>query len=303
MRLHGVEGHRELLDAMSSRVLVLLCKSDKGVGIRNWHRCEHVQERRESFTGKALGKGTGVMTTSEILGIPTAQITVEQFIEQVVAAARERRRMRICYVNAANFNLAIKEKRYFDVMRSADLVYADGQAVVWASRYLGCPLPERVNAGDFFERFCARCAQERLTLYLLGSQAGVAQQASQNLTSRIADLRILGARSGYFDPAEMDLIMKEINYLGPDILIVGMGAPRQEYWVADHMAELNVTVAWCVGALFEYVAGVTRRAPIWMRKVGLEWAFRLVLEPRRLWRRYLVGNWIFLWRILRSKRP
>lgn len=239
--------------------------------------------------------------TSRILGIEVARLTVEQFIEHVIAAARERRRWKIGYVNAANFNLAAEDNRYAAALRSTDVVYADGQAVVWASRHLGCPLPERVNAGDFFDRFCEVCAREQLTLYFLGSRPGVAEQAARNLTARISNLRIVGVRDGYFDPSQSEAIIAESNRLAPHVLIVGMGAPRQELWVSDHFDKLNVGVAWCVGALLEYVAGVTRRAPVWMRKAGLEWVFRLALEPRRLWRRYLVGNWAFLWRVWRAR--
>jgi N-acetylglucosaminyldiphosphoundecaprenol N-acetyl-beta-D-mannosaminyltransferase len=246
--------------------------------------------------------GIDAILASQILGINVARLTVEQFIERVVAAARERQRWRVCYVNAANFNLAANDNRYAEVLRAADVVYADGQAVVWASRCLGCPLPERVNAGDFFDRFCEACARENLSLYFLGSRPGVARQAAQNIVKRIGNLRIVGTRDGYFELAQSADVVAEINRLAPDILIVGMGAPRQEFWVAEQHGNLNVGVAWCVGALFEYVAGETLRAPVWMRKAGLEWVFRLVLEPRRLWRRYLVGNWIFLWRVLRARR-
>jgi len=241
------------------------------------------------------------ISTSSILGINVARLTVDQFIDCVVASARERRRWRVCYVNAANFNLVATERRFADVLRSADLVYADGQAVVWASRYLGCPLPERVNAGDFFERFCRVCARENLSFYLIGSSPGIAQRAAQNLTENIAGLRIVGAREGYFEPTMSGTIIGEINQLAPHFLIVGMGAPRQELWVADNIHRLDVGVAWSVGALFEYLSGTRPRAPVWMRRAGLEWLFRLVLEPRRLCKRYLLGNWVFAWRVLRER--
>jgi len=239
--------------------------------------------------------------TSSILGINVARLTVDQFIDCVLAAARERRRWRVCYVNAANFNLAATERRYAEVLRSADLVYADGQAVVWASRYLGCPLPERVNAGDFFERFCKACARANLTLCFIGSGPGIAQRAAQNLMERVAGLRIVAAREGYFEPTMTGTIVGEINQLAPDFLVVGMGAPRQELWVADNIHRLDVGVAWSVGALFEYFSGYRARAPVWMRRAGLEWLFRLALEPRRLCKRYLVGNWVFAWRVMRER--
>ena len=240
--------------------------------------------------------------TREILGVNVAAVTVDQFIELMVAAARERRHWRVGYVNAASYNLIAADRRYAEAMRAADLLYADGQSVVWASRYLGRPLPERVNAGDCFDRFCEACARANLTLYLLGSRAGVAERAAQNLKERCPGLRIVHARDGHFEPALTDAIVAEINHFAPDFLIVGMGAPRQEFWTAERFDRLNVGVAWCVGALFEYLAGETPRAPVWVRKAGLEWLFRLIIEPRRLWRRYLIGNWTFLRRVLRSRR-
>lgn len=245
---------------------------------------------------------TDAIATSPILGVDVARVTTGQFIQYVTAAARERRRRRVCYVNAANFNLAARDGRFASVLRSADLVYADGQAVVWAERWLGTPLPERVNAGDFFERFCGTCAREGLKLFFLGSRPGVAERAAGNLVARHAGLQVAGTHHGHFEASESDAILGEINRVAPDVLVVGMGAPRQETWVADHIERLDVGVAWCVGALFEYFSGTRRRAPVWMRKAGLEWLFRLVLEPRRLWRRYLVGNWTFLWRVWRSRR-
>jgi len=237
-----------------------------------------------------------------LLGIDVAAIGVEAFIEYVVAAARRRRRLRICYVNAANYNLAARDRRYAELLRSADLVYADGQAVVWASRFLGRPLPERVNAGDFFDRFAAACARERLKLYLLGSRPGIADRAAAELAARTSGLEIAGTHHGYFDESESGRIVSEINRARPDILVVGMGAPRQEKWVAENFDRLDVAVAWCVGALFEYLSGTRRRAPLWMRKAGLEWAFRLALEPRRLWKRYLLGNWAFAWRVWKDRK-
>ena len=238
----------------------------------------------------------------QILGIDVAAITVDEFIDLLVVAARARRRWRVAYVNAANYNLAARDRRYAEALRAADLVYADGQAVVWAGRSLGRPLPERVNAGDFFVRFCERCAREGLTLFLLGSRPGVAEQAAEHFRSLAPGLAIAGTHHGHFDARESDAVVAAINRAAPDLLIVGIGSPRQELWAAKEIERLNVGVAWTVGALFEYFGGMRWRAPVWMRRVGLEWLFRLALEPRRLWRRYLIGNWQFVWRVWRARR-
>ncbi|MCX8036005.1 MAG: WecB/TagA/CpsF family glycosyltransferase [Candidatus Sumerlaeia bacterium] len=237
-----------------------------------------------------------------VLGLPVARLTVAEFIERVSAAASERRGWRIAYVNAANFNLAGDNPEFAETLRSFDLVYADGQAVVWASRFLGDPVPERVNAGDFIEQFCAACARRTLRVYLLGSKPDVAERAAQYLSARVAGVHIVGCHHGHFDLADSPRIAAEIARRAPDVVLVGMGAPRQEFWTAEHAASLNAGVVWCVGALFDYLAGETPRAPVWMRRVGLEWLFRLAVEPRRLWRRYLIGNWRFLWRVLCARR-
>lgn len=239
---------------------------------------------------------------ARVLGLPVARLTTAEFIERVATAAGERRCWRIGYVNAANFNLAGDDARFAETLRSFDLVYADGQAVVWASRFLGDPLPERINAGDFIEPFCEACAGRSLRLYLLGSKPGVAERAAQYLSARIARLQIVGCHHGYFDLGESPRIADEIARCAPHVVLVGMGAPRQEFWTAEHAALLNAGVVWCVGALFDYLAGETPRAPVWMRRAGLEWLFRLAVEPRRLWRRYLIGNWRFLWRVLRARK-
>jgi N-acetylglucosaminyldiphosphoundecaprenol N-acetyl-beta-D-mannosaminyltransferase len=240
--------------------------------------------------------------TQPILGVDVAAVTVDGFIDLMIEAARERRRWRVGYVNAANYNLAARDSRYAEALRSFDLVYADGQAVVWAARYLGRPIPERVNAGDFFVRFCRRCARAGISLYLLGSRPGVAERAAECFRSNAPGLRILGFQHGHFDPAQSGPVVEAINAADPDILVIGMGSPRQELWAAENFERLHVGVAWTVGALFEYFGGERRRAPLWMRKAGLEWLFRLALEPRRLWRRYLVGNWQFLWKVWKERR-
>lgn len=237
-----------------------------------------------------------------ILGVDVAAVTVDEFIEHMIAAARERRRWCVGYVNAANFNLAAQNERFAEALKSADLVHADGQSVVWASRWLRSPLPERVNAGDFFVRFCERCARDGLRLYFLGSREAVAEKAADRLRSRVPGLDIAGTHHGHFDPGNSDDIVEQINRAAPDILLVGMGAPRQDLWVAEHTSKLDVGAAWCVGALFEYFSDTRRRAPVWMRRAGLEWLFRLCLEPGRLWRRYILGNPQFVWRVLQSRR-
>lgn len=241
----------------------------------------------------------------DFLGVPLAAVSTDEFLELFLAETLRRRAQPallpyfVTYLNAACSNLAQVDADYRQILRRADLVYADGQAIVWASRWLRQPVPERVNAADFFVEFCRRCAQAGLSLYFLGSQPGVAARAAQHLIESIPALTVLGTESGYFSPDDRE-ILQRIQRAAPDILIVGMGVPRQEQWVVRHLPQLGVASVWCVGALFEYYAGFRPRAPKWMRRAGLEWLFRLALEPRRLWRRYVIGNVVFLARIAKA---
>lgn len=235
-------------------------------------------------------------------GIVMDALKTEEFMQRVIIWAKEKKPARlITYLNAHCINLYFRDADYARIVDGADCVYADGQAVVWASRFLGQSLPERVNAGDFLQTFCERCAAENLSVYFLGSAAGVAEKAAAKLKKKCLALNVAGCHSGYFKPEEADALVRKIKKAHPDILLIGMGVPRQEKFAAAHLSELGAPVVWCVGALFEYYAGVTPRAPRWMRTCGLEWLFRLIVEPRRMWRRYIPGNAAFIFRIIKYR--
>ncbi|AXA34993.1 MAG: glycosyltransferase [Candidatus Hydrogenedentota bacterium] len=243
----------------------------------------------------------------DFLGVPIARLTAKEFISWFCEELERRAKADPClrplfvtYLNAACSNLAEKNKQYCETLRSADLVYADGQAIVWASKFLGDPLPERVNAADFFPEFCAAVAQRGWSLYLVGSPEGVAAAAAGTFQQLVPHLRVSGTHHGYFD-LEDQRVVEAVRASGADILVVGMGVPRQELWAKRHLEAFGVKAVWCVGAMFEYFAGYRARAPRWMRRAGLEWLFRLVLEPRRLWRRYVIGNTVFIFRVLRAR--
>jgi N-acetylglucosaminyldiphosphoundecaprenol N-acetyl-beta-D-mannosaminyltransferase len=239
----------------------------------------------------------------DFLGVPLMRTTTAQFIELLIAGSRHKiagRPRFFTYINAWCAVIAQRNAAYRELLQQADGVYADGQAIVWASRSLGRPVPERVNAADFIVQFCRRAADEELSLYLVGSAENIAPAAAREWQRQVPALTILGAESGYFKDAGEDVIAR-INAAAPDILLVGLGVPLQEQWVASHLARLNTRVVWCVGAMFEYHGKARARAPQWMRRAGLEWFFRLLLEPRRLGRRYLLGNLEFLYYVARAK--
>jgi N-acetylglucosaminyldiphosphoundecaprenol N-acetyl-beta-D-mannosaminyltransferase len=242
----------------------------------------------------------------DFLGIPLARITtagfVSGFLNAIVArrpAGEGVRPLFVTYLNAACSNISANDAEYADVLRLADAVYADGQAIVWASRVLGRPLPERVNAADFIVEFCREAAMRGVSLYLLGSAEGVAAGAAAELCRQVPALDIRGAECGYFSD-DGAAVTDRIRAASPDLLLLGLSVPLQEKWAISRLDRLGVRAVWCVGAMFEYHAGHRARAPVWVRKAGLEWLFRLALEPRRLWRRYIVGNVVFIWRVVRA---
>jgi len=227
-------------------------------------------------------------------------------IDLLVDRARRGVRTTACYANAHTVNLASSDPSFGGLLRSADLLYADGASVVWASRWSERPLPERMTAADYFPRFAKRCAADGLSLFLLGGRPGVADRAAEALRASVEStmpggpgLRIAGVCDGYFDEARSEEVIDRIHASGADVLVAGLSSPRQERWLADHSGAIDAPVRWCVGGLFDYLAGCERRAPAWLCRLGGEWVFRLCVDPVGKWRRYGVGNPLFVWRALR----
>ncbi len=194
--------------------------------------------------------------------------------------------------------------------RQASMVLADGMPVVWASRLLRRPLPERVTGADLVPAiFSAVPEGKRLSVYLLGAGAGVAERAAERIVARWSHVEICGTYSPPFgfenDPRENERILRQIAAVRPDVLVVGLGAPKQELWVHANADRIQAHVALCVGATIDFLAAEKKRAPLWMQKIGLEWLHRLSTEPRRLLGRYAHDAWIFprlVWRELVDSR-
>lgn len=234
----------------------------------------------------------------EVLGLPIRPLRTDGLIDALVERAAAGLRTTACYANAHTVNLACRDERFRETIAGSDLLYADGASVVWASRWAESRLPERMTSADYFPRFARQCAERGLSIYLLGGREGVAQKAAVKLREQIPNLKIAGTHHGHFPDSESAKIVGEINASAADIVAVGLSSPRQEYWLAEHGETLKAPVRWCVGALFDYLAGVERRAPAWMCRHGGEWLFRLLVDPVGKWRRYLVGNPLFVWNTL-----
>jgi N-acetylglucosaminyldiphosphoundecaprenol N-acetyl-beta-D-mannosaminyltransferase len=196
--------------------------------------------------------------------------------------------------NAFLVTLADQNARFADALRTASLCLPDGMSVVWGSRLLGRPIPERVPGGEFMEAMCALAARNRKSVYFLGGLPGAARQAAQVLAARYPGLIIAGTdcpEKGFEqNPEANSAVLERIRMAHPDLLFVAFGAPKQEIWMLDHCRSLPIGAALSVGAAFDTTAGLRKRAPAWTHDIGVEWLYRLVMEPRRLWRRYLIGN-------------
>lgn len=190
--------------------------------------------------------------------------------------------------------------------RAADLVLADGAPVLWACRALGRPLPGKVSGSDLGPALAAQCAQLGHSLYLLGGRPGAADEAARRLQARHPGLRIAGTDCPPFrferTPALNRATIERVRAAAADVLLVGLGAPRQELWLHRHLDELGAKVALGVGITIEFMAGRVQRAPRVLQRVGLEWSWRLAMEPRRLWRRYLLDDPVFFRLVARQWR-
>lgn len=197
-------------------------------------------------------------------------------------------------LNASKLVLMQDDPRLRDIVRRCDHVSVDGQPVVWASRLLGRPVAERVPGIDLMKALLALARAKGYGVFFLGSTPEVLEAMTARLGRDHPGLRIAGSHHGYFSDLESGAIMSLIRASHPEMLFVGMPSPRKEYWLDANFHASGVLFAMGVGGSFDVLAGRIGRAPRWMRRSGLEWSYRLAQEPRRLWKRYLVGNARFL---------
>jgi N-acetylglucosaminyldiphosphoundecaprenol N-acetyl-beta-D-mannosaminyltransferase len=233
-----------------------------------------------------------------IAGVAIDSLGFDDVVDAIVARAAAGG-VPACVVtpNAHHVVLLQRDALLREIYENAFLVVPDGVPLLWAATLLGTPLAGRVNGTDLFEELCARAAREGLRVFLLGGREGAAVAAADLLIARHPALRICGTHCPPMnfenDPAENARALEAVAAAGPDLLFVGLGAPKQEYWMHRNCAQLGVPVSLGIGVSFELVGGIVSRAPRWMQRAGLEWLYRLCAEPGRLWKRYLVTNVIF----------
>lgn len=236
----------------------------------------------------------------DILGVAVTAIGGEEAMALLGERIAARRFTRIAFLNAHNANLAVGEEAFRSAL-GAFVVLADGIGVDIASRLLyGAPFPQNLNGTDFVPEFLRRQTVP-LKVGLVGAHRRNGELARRKLQEIAPQHDFMFLRDGYFAADENGAVLDAIAAARPDVLLVAMGAPRQELWIARHITPAHCTVPIAVGALFDFLSGAVPRAPRMLRSWRFEWLFRLALEPRRLWRRYLLGNPVFLLRVMKQK--
>lgn len=236
-----------------------------------------------------------------IAGIRLLNLSMANLLDAVFCALDSKARMRIAFVNPDCVNIAARNAGYRDTLARFDWVCADGIGMKIAGNLLGRPIRQNINGTDLFPQLCAALAQSGHSLFLLGARAGIAEAAAQWALARYPGLKIVGTCSGYFSRFEEEAVLQSIRASGAQVLLVAMGAPRQEHWLECNLEASGALIGMGVGGLFDFYSGRIPRAPLWLREIGGEWIYRLLQEPGRMWRRYLVGNCVFLARIIHEK--
>lgn len=245
------------------------------------------------------------MMTSDLFGISVAAITMDEVLPLVDAAVAERRPFQIGVVNAAKVVNMQRDPRLREDVLASDIVLADGMSLVWASRLIGRPLPERVAGIDLMFRLLERAAEKGHRVFCLGATQAVLDAAVANFRAAYPALIVAGTQHGYFSVEDEPRVARAIADSRADIVFIAMTSPRKEQFLAQWSRGLDVPVWHGVGGSFDVAAGKVERAPMLWQRLGLEWLYRVKQEPRRLWKRYLVTNTIFLRMLIREwlRRP
>ncbi|MBN2571477.1 MAG: WecB/TagA/CpsF family glycosyltransferase [Ignavibacteriales bacterium] len=220
-------------------------------------------------------------------------ISIEEVVQNVFVKIESKEKANIFFQNALKVYEIRKNIKLKNALENADFILADGVSILWASKLLGNPLPGRVNGTDLFELLLVEAERKGKSIFLLGATESNLTYLLDVLRKKYPDLIIAGHRNGYFDDDDISII-EQINKSNADILFLGFSSPKKEIWAYKNKEFINVPIVQGVGGSFDVVAGIIPRAPVWMQKSGLEWLFRLIKEPSRMFKRYFLGNMYFI---------
>jgi N-acetylglucosaminyldiphosphoundecaprenol N-acetyl-beta-D-mannosaminyltransferase len=262
---------------------------------------------QQKFQAEAI-RMTDMISAPEIklMGIKVHPLKEEELFLSMQRIIHAGGKSIVANVNVNALNLARSRPWFKDFINKADIVFCDGWGVMLGAKFLKLPeIPERITYADWMWALAAFAESKDFSLFFLGGQPGVTDRAAQKLRDRFPRLNVKGLHHGYFEksknsPQNKDII-RLINENHPNILVVGFGMPLQEKWIRENWECLDVNIALPGGAVFDYVSETLRRPPRWMVENGLEWLGRLMIEPKRLWKRYIIGNLQFLWHLTLEK--
>ncbi len=238
---------------------------------------------------------------AELLGLTYDRIGMDEAVARCVEwCAGPRVSHTVITANASIICLMRRDAELARACVAGDLILADGMSVVWAGGWAGVKFPERVAGVDLLGRLLAAGGERKLSVYVLGAKPEVVKRLAELCAERYPGLTVAGYRDGYFKPADHEAIAEDIRAKAPDMLFVGMPSPFKEVWCEKYRARLEVPVIMGVGGSFDVHAGFIQRAPRLFQRLGLEWSWRLLMEPRKMWKRYLTTNTEFLWLALRE---
>jgi N-acetylglucosaminyldiphosphoundecaprenol N-acetyl-beta-D-mannosaminyltransferase len=235
-----------------------------------------------------------------LFGIKFSNINMNEAMETITNCVTNNNKSSINFVNPDCFNLLFSDKEYFNTLKKTDYIFPDGIGIHIAGKIINSPLKQNINGTDMFPFVCELAQKNQFSFYFLGAKESVVNNFNNIISKKYPKLKIAGFHHGYFDKeTESKTIIENINKTKTNILLVALGAPHQEKWIEKYKSELDCQVIAGVGGLFDFYSESVKRAPIWMRELGLEWLYRIFQEPKRLWKRYFIGNPLFLYRVLR----
>lgn len=237
----------------------------------------------------------------EFLNTYVDALTMKETLRKIEIAIKNKSCIQHVVINAGKINLMQKDKELTRIINKCPIINADGQSIVWASKFLGNPLPERVAGIDIFIELVKLCAEKGYRPYFFGATEEVVKEVVKKYQIKYPMLNVAGYRNGYFKETESKKIAEDIKKSGADVLFVAFSSPKKEYWINEYMNIMKVPFAMGVGGSFDVIACKTKRAPKWMQKTGLEWFYRLIQEPKRMFKRYIYGNTEFCKVIFREK--
>ena len=240
------------------------------------------------------------MNRITICDIPIDVLTMRQTIDRINEAILSRERIHHVVVNAVKVANAQKDKQLKESIISCDIINADGQGIVWASQFLNSPLPERVAGIDLMEELVRLASEKRYRIFFLGAREEIVKSVVDIYSNKYSDI-IAGYRNGYFSKEDEAVIAQQIADSNADILFVAISSPKKEIFLNTYKHLIKTPFIMGVGGSFDVVSGFVKRAPKWMQNRGLEWFYRTLQEPRRMWKRYLFGNSIFIYLVLKEK--